>query len=105
LRFETVTLERIVDRPIRRSAKQGRPSQPVESHNSPTAGLEQTAIAARTTLLVSAQLRCAVRGVAITAAERNEVFCVASFRIVPGRQKPAFGVGALSRLVQSAMAC
>jgi len=55
LRFETVTLERIVDRPIRRSAKQGRPSQPVESHNSPTAGLEQTAIAARTTLLVSAR--------------------------------------------------
>jgi hypothetical protein len=38
----------------------------------------------------------------MTAAERNEVFCVASFRIVPRRQKPAFGVGALSRLVQSA---
>ena len=48
---------------------------------------------------IRAQLRCAVRRVAITAAERNEVFCVASFRIVPGRQKPAFGVGALSRRV------
>ena len=54
---------------------------------------------------LSAQLRCAGRRVAITAAERNEVFWVASFRIVPWRQKPAVGVGALSRLVQRAMAC
>jgi hypothetical protein len=36
---------------------------------------------------------CAVRRVAITAARRNEVSCIASFRIVPRWQKPAFGVG------------
>lgn len=51
------------------------------------------------TLLVSAHTGCAVRRVAITAAERNEVYCVASFRTVPRRQKPAFGVAALWRLV------
>jgi hypothetical protein len=49
-------------------------------------------------LLQSAQLRSAVRRVAITAAERREVFGAASFRIVPRLQKPAFGVGAHSRL-------
>ncbi len=49
-----------------------------------------------------AQLRCAVRRAAITAAERNEVFCVASFRIVPRLQKPAFGVAALSVSSKSA---
>jgi hypothetical protein len=50
-----------------------------------------------------AQLRCAARTVAIVAAERNEVFRVASFRVPrgKGRQKPAFGAVALSRLVRS----
>jgi hypothetical protein len=37
----------------------------------------------------------------MTAAERNEVSGVASFRIVPRRQKPTFEVTALSRLVPS----
>jgi hypothetical protein len=50
-------------------------------------------------VLGSAQLRSAVRRVAITAAERREVFGAASFRIVPRLQKPALGVGAHSRLV------
>jgi hypothetical protein len=47
-------------------------------------------------VLLAAQIRSAVRGVAITAAERNEVFGTASFRIVPELQKSAFGVGAHS---------
>ena len=38
--------------------------------------------------------RCAVRVAAITPVERNEVFRVASFRIVPRIQKPAFRVAA-----------
>ena len=47
----------------------------------------------------AAQLRCALRRATITAAARNEVFCVASFRIVARLQKPAFWIGAPSRLV------
>lgn len=39
------------------------------------------------------------RSVVITAAERNEVSFLASFRIVPRLRKPAFRGGALSRLV------
>ena len=35
----------------------------------------------------------------MTAAERREVFGAASFRIVPRLQRPAFRVGAHSRLV------
>lgn len=42
--------------------------------------------------LQAAQLRCALRMAAITAAERNEVLRVTSFRMVPRLQKPAFGV-------------
>ena len=37
----------------------------------------------------------------MTVAERREAFGAASFRIVPRLQKPAFGVGAHSRLVHS----
>jgi hypothetical protein len=48
-----------------------------------------------------AQLRSAVRRVAITAAGRREVLGATSFRIVPRLQKPAFGVSAHSRLVHS----
>ena len=51
--------------------------------------------------LGSAQLRCAVRRIATTAANRNEVIRVANFRIVPTRQKAALGVSALLRLVPS----
>jgi hypothetical protein len=47
---------------------------------------------------VSAHVRFAVRRVAISAVERNEVFCVTSFRIVRRRQKPDFWVGALGAL-------
>ena len=45
-----------------------------------------------------------VRGseAAITAAERREVFGAASFRIVPRLQKPAFGVGARTRVSSNA---
>jgi hypothetical protein len=37
----------------------------------------------------------------MTVAERREAFGAASFRIVPRLQKPAFGVGAHSRLVRT----
>ncbi len=49
----------------------------------------------------SAQLGSAVRRAAITAAEQREVFGAASLRIVQRLQKPAFGVGAHSRLVRT----
>jgi hypothetical protein len=40
-----------------------------------------------------------VQRAGITVAGRRQVFGAASFRIVRGLQKPAFGVGAHSRLV------
>jgi hypothetical protein len=49
----------------------------------------------------SAHLSSAGRTAAITAAERREAVGAASFRIVPRLQKPAFGVGAHSRLVRT----
>lgn len=57
-------------------------------------------------VVLSAQSWCVAERAAITAAERNEVFCVESFRRVPRLQKPAFrvrpfGVGPSSRLVHS----
>jgi hypothetical protein len=58
-----------------------------------------SASSARATPL-AAQLRSAVRRAAVAAAERREVFGAAGFRMVPRLRKPAFGVGAHSRLVQ-----
>jgi hypothetical protein len=37
----------------------------------------------------------------MSAAERREVFGAASFRIAPRLQKPAFGVGGQSHLVEA----